>query len=191
MTAIPDILDNSEGRKVGEVVWSLLLESPQPPSIDIATAYFNLAGFAMLEEGLRVAKRVRLLFGKEQEQDFVLGDALWHELQESLGSGKPPELIRALEDFLNRSEVEVRVLTDQFLHGKTFILEGVPVVGQLAIGGSSQLVGASHSRPCRRATSAPARAGTSSRRSLFPAASCFTTLPPRSGRPVFPRLAAR
>ncbi len=41
MTTISDMLDNSEGRRVGEVVRGLLVEASGSGSIDVVTACFK------------------------------------------------------------------------------------------------------------------------------------------------------
>jgi len=71
---LPDIIDNSEDKKLGAVLNQLLEQGE--PVVRIVTAYFNHDGFAVLKNGLENAKEFKLLLGKEQEREFVIGDRL-------------------------------------------------------------------------------------------------------------------
>ena len=59
---LPDIIDNSEGKKLSAVLNKLLEQGE--PSVRIVTAYFNHSGFAVLKNGLENAKEIKLLLGK-------------------------------------------------------------------------------------------------------------------------------
>jgi len=55
---LPDIIDNSEGKKLGAVLNQLLEQGE--PSVRIVTAYFNHDGFPVLKNGLKNAKEFKL-----------------------------------------------------------------------------------------------------------------------------------
>ncbi len=119
-----------------------------PIEIDIATAYFNLGGFSLLEKSLNRAGRVRLLLGAEPQRKPVSASKLnrgskskahrererWDKTQETfdqyvaaerdlIGFSIPQEAeATRLIEFLNRDGVEVRRLTNEFLHGKAFMV---------------------------------------------------------------------
>ncbi len=109
----------------------VFLNSAKPPSsLRAVTAYFNLGGFATLNQGLNKPDSVKILIGKEQEREFILGEHLRAEKE-------APSLIREFEEFLSQNKVEVRAYKKKFLHGKAYIIEGIPFIGSIGIVGSS------------------------------------------------------
>ena len=115
--------------------------------VDIATAYFNLGGYALLADSLDQVKRCRLLLGAEpapREKRRALGDesvfperARRERLQKALEShhqdlAEARDLLgftieadrsaRRLVEWLRSADVEVRRLEDRFLHGKAFLI---------------------------------------------------------------------
>ncbi|MER3447739.1 MAG: hypothetical protein C4291_13300, partial [Candidatus Dadabacteria bacterium] len=134
---LPDILDNSESKKVAEVLRVFLNSEKSPSSIWAVTAYFNLGGFATLNQGLNKPDSVRILIGKEQEREFILGERLRAELEIALNRKEVPSLIREFEEFLSQNKVEVRAYKKKFLRGKAYIIEGIPFIGSIGIVGSS------------------------------------------------------
>lgn len=78
---LPDILDNSEGKKVSEVLKVFLNSEKSPSSLRVVTAYFNLGGFATLNQGLNKPDSVKILLGREQEREFILGERLRAEIE--------------------------------------------------------------------------------------------------------------
>ena len=89
---LPDIIDNSEGKKLSAVLNKLLEQGE--PSVRIVTAYFNHSGFAVLKNGLKKAKEIKLLLGKEQEREFVIGDRLWDETEIAMNKRETPSVER-------------------------------------------------------------------------------------------------
>ncbi len=136
---LPDIIDNSEGKKLGAVLNQLLEQGE--PVVRIVTAYFNHEGFAVLKNGLENAKEFKLLLGKEQEREFVIGNRLWDEIEIAMNKKETPPLLNEIVDFINQEKVEVRALKfkNKFLHGKAYIIDGIPVMGGVGIVGSSNL----------------------------------------------------
>ena len=134
---LPDIIDNSEGKKLSAVLNQLLEQGE--PSVRIVTAYFNHSGFAVLKNGLENAKEIKLLLGKEQEREFVIGDRLWDETEIAMNKRETPPLLKEFFDFINQEKVEVRAFKNKFLHGKAYIIDGIPVLGGAGIVGSSNL----------------------------------------------------
>jgi hypothetical protein len=106
----------------------------------IASGYFDLGGFAAIEEVLAAAPSVRILLGAEPrvptpERLRLPGEPMPQpaevlaEGEEGMRadrdllafSAETDRLLRRLLAFLARPEVEVRRYTRQFLHGKAFI----------------------------------------------------------------------
>lgn len=143
--SIPDLIDN---RKVTNVtlkdVLKQLLSENQSPSLTVATAYFNLEAFQELSPEIECVNTLRLLIGKEQEQSFVLTERLRRELEDhaSRGETQLPSALRHWQSFLEQSHVEIRLYTKGFLHGKAYLIDGVPMLGKVGIVGSSNFTGA-------------------------------------------------
>lgn len=134
-----------------------------PPNLDIATAYFNPGGFAMLREPLKRLGRVRLLLGAEPDDaptpapltprrrgrrgidPQVAKAADEHEqalrmdrdmLGFSIDADRDArDLVEWLEGGDGGTPVEVRRLTRGFLHGKAYVMHGSTHVA--AFSGSS------------------------------------------------------
>jgi HKD family nuclease len=149
LLTIPDIIDNStEGEKLSDILNTLLL--PQV-SADFATAYFNIDGFSLIKDSLTKVKSFKLLLGREptmgeQVAQFstsaLTNEALRAETEEAMGQRKTPSLIKELVDFLQRDTVQVRLCSSHFSHGKAYIVQGLPLLGAVAIHGSSNFTAA-------------------------------------------------
>ncbi len=138
---IPDLIDN-ERCQLAEILRGILAES-QAPRMDVVTAFFNLRGLQVLEPEINHLVSLRLLLGKEQEQAFVVGERLLAELEEAISRGEVTTgEVGRWYDFLSREVVEIRRYTKAFLHGKAYIVHGVPALGALGIVGSSNFTGA-------------------------------------------------
>lgn len=148
---IPDIIDNStEGQKLSDVLNRVLSSDV---SADFATAYFNVDAFALLKENLTKVKDFKLLLGREPVVGeprpgtvALVSEDLRADTEDAMGQRETPQLLRELVDFLNRETVQVRLHTKQFLHAKAYVIEGLPVVGTLAIHGSSNFTTAGLTR---------------------------------------------
>lgn len=140
MRFIPDLVDNR--RHVLAKVLREILSQCQKPLLDIVTAFFNLKGLEALEPEVESLIRLRLLLGKEPEHSFVLGEHLLAELEDATTRGETSiGEIERWRRFLARDSVEIRRYGKGFVHGKAYILDGVPPLGSLGIVGSSNFTG--------------------------------------------------
>ncbi len=150
---IPYVIDNQNHRMAD--VLGEILEGHGGKSLDIATAYFNVRGFTLLQNGLQGLGSFRLLLGDEPQDGEALGmrpkaaSRLVHELN---ASPFDEATLRAVEDliaYLRRDAVGVRAYRRGFLHAKSYSFYGdLPVGGAdrfqpvAAIVGSSNFTGA-------------------------------------------------
>lgn len=129
------------------------------PMLDIASAYFNAAGYGLLADALDEVGPIRLLLGAEptdaQVRETVTSlevrrapkgdprigravaqhDAALKEDRDLAGFGPEADaLVERLISWLEREDVEVRRLERGFLHGKAYILS---TVGESVLAGSS------------------------------------------------------
>lgn len=159
----PAIATNRPGEGVAEAINARLAywqtNMVNPPEVRIATAYFNPGGYALLADHLDKVGRVRLLLGAEPEaperrvrslaepanraraERVRLADSLakaegWiAEERNLLGFDLEADAnVRRLVEWLGSETVEVRRLTDRFLHGKAFV---IPTGKDMAMVGSS------------------------------------------------------
>ncbi len=138
---LPDLIDNTKHTLAG--VLKQVLAQSQDPRLDVVTAFFNLKGLEALEPELHRLTALRLLLGKEPEQSFVVGERLLAELEDAAARAETaiPE-IRRWRDFLAGESVAIRRYAKTFLHGKAYIVHGVPALGAVGIVGSSNFTGA-------------------------------------------------
>ena len=137
-------------------------EFKTPPSAAIAAPYINPAGFQMIAAGLESYDRVRLLIGAQPEpadqhnrpyderrvQQALDGLDAWIAAERDLTGFtlNDDAVSRRFVDWLRSTtadgepRVEVRRLTDRFLHGKAFIIEHP--VSPAVLAGSSNLTAA-------------------------------------------------
>ena len=141
MHGIPDLIDNRK-RTLAEVLLGILAQSHQP-RLDVVTAFFNLKALDAIGAQAEALRRLRMLLGKEQEQGFVVGERLLAELEDAAARGETPagEIAR-WRDFVAREQVEVRHYTKVFVHGKAYIVHGVPALEAVGIVGSSNFTAA-------------------------------------------------
>jgi hypothetical protein len=128
-------------------------ELREAPSLAIATAYLNPAGFSLIASEVEQAPRVRLLLGAEpqwnMDAEYISSDiekridlGIAQERDSTGFTLEADRTTRRLVDWLRgnggqpNGGVEVRRLTKGFLHGKAFIVEH-PLGG--VISGSSNL----------------------------------------------------
>ena len=128
---IPYVVDNQTYRMV-DVLNGILAEHAGR-SLDIATAYFNVQGFRLLQPGLLGLGSFRLLLGDEPADGASIGlrpraaSTLAGELSAAPYS---EDLLRAVEDliaFLRRPNVAVRAFHGGFLHAKAYLFYGDPL----------------------------------------------------------------
>ncbi|GBC93959.1 RNA polymerase-associated protein RapA [bacterium HR15] len=149
ITNLPDLVDNGavRGTNLATVLTSAL-ENASEPRLWVATAYFNLDGFDTLGEPLERVQELRLLIGTEQDQEFVLTYRLAQELERHFALIRPEsqQKLERWAAFVRQDKVQVRRYKPQkhgeILHGKAYLVFGVPMLGQLGIIGSSNFTGA-------------------------------------------------
>ena len=146
---IPDLVDNalSKGTQLADVLAEVLRESHNP-CLWVATAYFNIDGFEVLGDALEAVQELRILLGTEQHQEFVLTHRLAQELERHFALIHP-ESQRKVErwsTFLRGDKVQARRYKPaehgRILHGKMYLIQGVPMLGAVGIVGSSNFTGA-------------------------------------------------
>lgn len=167
----PLFADNRDGRSMlaalrGHLEW-LHNTQKHAISVDVATGYFNPAGFAMIADRLLQTERVRLLLGAEPMtppkqplrkpgekrgkayDSQRIGQALrateegLKEDRDIMGfSPETDQTIMKLLDFLASGKVEVRRYSHGFLHGKAFLFIGGDGKNEGVISGSSNFTAA-------------------------------------------------
>ena len=125
---LPYVIDNKT--YVLADVLNDLLADERVHALDIATAYFNVGGFALLREWLTRLNSFRLLLGHEPGGGQDLGlhphvQALKAMLRGDLDQAPFTEatlaLIEDLIRFLQRGDVDVRLYEQGFLHAKAYL----------------------------------------------------------------------
>lgn len=124
---LPDFIDN-EGLNLAEALDWLLRTQPRA---EIASGYFNLGGYALVKEALQGVPRLRLLLSKEQgASGWELYPAGFRQdLARAQLAPQNRALAKELVQFLRRDEVEVRLYTKGFFHGKAYVFEDVAIIG--------------------------------------------------------------
>jgi len=141
MNPIPDLIDNRK-HQLAQVLRDLLAEA-QEPTLDVVTAFFNLRGLEVLAPEIETLTRLRLLLGKEQQQEFVVGERLLAELERAVARGEATaHEIERWRNFLAQAKVEIRRYLQTFCHGKAYVVTGIPIIGDVGIVGSSNFTGA-------------------------------------------------
>lgn len=141
MNPIPDLIDNRK-HQLAQVLRDLLAGA-QEPTLDVVTAFFNLMGLEVLSPTIEQVTQLRLLLGKEQQQEFVVGERLLAELEDAVARGETTaQAIKRWRDFLAQARVEVRRYLKAFCHGKAYLVRGVPILESVGIIGSSNFTGA-------------------------------------------------
>lgn len=149
----PEFVDNFDGntldRALRERLDYLLGTLREPPSVFIATGYFNPGAFGRLADVLRRTTGVRLLLGAEplpaaRLPERRLGDPRGERYEKRLAddeldgaerklrrdrdrlpfSEPSHSAVRELLDFLDSGKIEVRRYEQRFLHGKAFLFSG-------------------------------------------------------------------
>ncbi len=146
----PEFVDNFDGNTLDRALRArleyLLKTLIEPPSVSIATGYFNLGGFGRLADVLRRTSGVRLLLGAEplpaaRLPERRLGEPRGERYEKSLAkeeldraehklsrdrnrlpfSEQNRTSVREFLDFLDSGKIEVRRYERRFLHGKAFL----------------------------------------------------------------------
>jgi superfamily II DNA or RNA helicase len=146
---VPDLVDNqfTTQTTLGELLAMQLCQA-DAPCLWVATAYFNLDGLEKLGDALDKVQELRLLIGTEPDQEFLLTQRLWRELEQNLARISPhaQQMLERWSAFLRQDTVQVRRYVPRehgrVLHGKAYLLLGVPQFGDLGVIGSSNFTGA-------------------------------------------------
>lgn len=125
---IPYVIDNRTHRLVD--VLAAVLREHGGRSLDIASAYFTVAAFDMLRDGLETLGNFRLLLGAELHAGEQIGlrpdgrtlrARMRGDLEREAFSEPTLRLVEALIRFLRRERVAVRLYEQGFLHAKCYL----------------------------------------------------------------------
>ena len=146
---IPYVIDN-QSQRLAEVLCELL-GGHSGKALDIATAYFNVQGFTLLQEGLQGLGSFRLLLGDEPQDGESVGlrpRAASRLIQDLNAAPYDEATLSAVEDliaFLRREMVGVRAYQQGFLHAKSYTFYGdLPVGGADRFQPIAAIVGSSN-----------------------------------------------
>ena len=108
-------------------------------SIDIASAYFNIAGFALIKDSLKNANKFRLLIGTSPETPEKKPDIFQpavdykknfrKDLEDEPFERDKKEAVESLINFLKSEKTEIHLFDEGFLHGKAYIFDKLAIVG--------------------------------------------------------------
>src|SRR6266550_2138546 len=124
----PFVIDNQQHTMAD--VLNDLLRHHKGHSLDIATAYFNVGGWQLLNDGLNSLGNVRLLLGDQPEDGSDLGlreigakpvKGLIRDLARENFNEATLRLVEDLIAFLRQEHVQVRLYTGGFLHAKGYL----------------------------------------------------------------------
>jgi len=129
------IIDNRR-LKLFEELGKILEEEK---NLDVASAYFNIAGYELIKDSLSGAEKLRLLLGASPQKDEKRPDIFQPEElykkqfredleKESYEKGKKEAVISLIE-LLKNPSWEVRFYNQGFLHGKAYIFDNLAIVG--------------------------------------------------------------
>ena len=121
---LPYVIDNQD-HKLAEVL-NALMEAHQEHSLDVASAYFNIGAYRLLQEGLKNLRSFRLLLGYEpgSASDVGLKRNLRRDLEQEAYSENTLRLVEDLIAYLHQPHVAVRLYEDGFLHAKCYLFYG-------------------------------------------------------------------
>ena len=125
---IPYVIDNQTNR-MADVINEILSGHPGK-SFDIATAYFTVGGFGLLQDGLQNLGNFRLLLGFEPREGRDIGmrpdpDAIQGLIKKDIEilpfDEKSLRLVEDLIAYLRRDTVKIRNYSKGFLHAKCYL----------------------------------------------------------------------
>jgi len=129
------IIDN-RGLRLFEELSKILKEQK---NLDIASAYFNIAGFQLIRDSLSGAEKFRLLIGTspqtdEEEPDIFQPEELYKkklrkDLEDENFERSKKEAVISLIELLKKPNWEVRLYNKGFLHGKAYIFDKLAIIG--------------------------------------------------------------
>lgn len=127
------VIDNSDV-KLSDFLNQVMTAS-QSTDLDIATAFFNIKAYELVQKEIDGVKKFRLLLGKSPEllKEITLGEKLLCDVKreiENLDLEQSQEtLIKRFINFLKKDNVQIRIYQKDFLHGKAYIFDNLVVVG--------------------------------------------------------------
>ena len=127
------VIDNSDV-KLSDFL-SQVMTASQSTNLDIATAFFNIKAYELVQKEIDGVKKFRLLLGKSPEllKEITLGEKLLCDVKkeiENLDLEQSQEtLIKRFINFLKKDIVQIRIYKKDFLHGKAYIFDNLVVVG--------------------------------------------------------------
>lgn len=125
---IPYVIDNQ--RYLMSDLLKILLDEHKGRSLDVATAYFTVGGFGLIQDGLSGLGNFRLLLGAEPSSGEQIGlrpnapevkGLLRKDLEKLPFDEKNLRLVEDLIAFLMRENVLVRLHDKGFLHAKCWL----------------------------------------------------------------------
>ena len=129
MTNIPSVIDNQEHR-LADVLRTCLEHCPGGP-LDVATAYFSISGYRLIQEQLHGTGAFRLLIGSDPQagadvglrpdQRRKLAAQMQGDLEAEPFTEETLKLVEELIAFLRSEKVEVRLFDKGFLHAKAYL----------------------------------------------------------------------
>jgi len=137
---IPDIIDNSTPEKaLGNVLNEVITPGV---NVFIASGYFNLGGFKLIKDKLNLAKEVFILLGRalspyDVRPPELFIEELRQEAEENMDSLETKGSIQDFLEWLEKPDVQIKIYKKHFYHGKFYIVDGIPIIGSIAISGSS------------------------------------------------------
>ncbi|MBN1877360.1 MAG: helicase, partial [Anaerolineae bacterium] len=118
---LPYVIDN-RAHKLADILNDLLASDPIH-ALDIATAYFNVGAFELVQAGLEGLASFRLLLGAEPGSAAEVGlrPRMRGDLDAAPYTEAMQRLVEALIRFLRRESVTVRLYQRGFLHAKSYL----------------------------------------------------------------------
>lgn len=129
------IIDNNK-LKLFEELTKILQEQK---TFDVASAYFNIAGFQLIRDSILGVEHFRLLLGispeKEEkrpdifEPELIYKKSIRGDLEDEEFEKDKKDTVTTLIEFLNRPNIEIRLYNKGFLHGKVYIFDKLAILG--------------------------------------------------------------
>ena len=121
---LPYVIDN-QNHKLADVLNAIMMDY-KGRSLDVASAYFSIGAYRLLQESLSNLRSFRLLLGFEPEVagDVGLKRNLRRDLEQEAYNEATLRLIEDLIAYLRRSDVAVRLYEHGFLHAKCYLFYG-------------------------------------------------------------------
>jgi superfamily II DNA or RNA helicase len=125
---LPYVIDN-QTHVLADILQRLLIEH-KGRSLDVATAYFTVGGFGLLQEGLAALGNFRILLGAEPTSGEQLGlrpdvvavrGLIRRDLEQLPFDEKTLRLVEDLIAYLQSESVQVRLHDKGFLHAKCWL----------------------------------------------------------------------